>query len=140
MLCILVSVSPDQVWRGITKWTKLICAGSDLPQLLKAEWLGSLPHAVQLPYTEGDSYAKRVAEHAARRPARRVDSEVRAALPKPAVLPADVSKQKQKQQQPLQLQLEAQRKQQSAQQPVPDTRGPRPAIKGAGHLAVFEDR
>ncbi|CAL8470705.1 g10247 [Coccomyxa elongata] len=60
--------------------------GNSLPQLLKAEWRGSLPHAVQLPYEAGDSYAKRVLEHAASRPAQLPDR----ALPEARLIAAAV--------------------------------------------------
>ncbi|BDA45714.1 hypothetical protein COCOBI_07-5010 [Coccomyxa sp. Obi] len=67
--------------------------GSSLPQLLKAEWRGSLPHAVQLPYEAGDSYAKRVLEHAASRPAQVPNRALPEARPTAAVVRADKSHQ-----------------------------------------------
>lgn len=47
-----------------------------MPQLLKAEWRGSQPSAVQLPFESGDSYANRVSEHASSRPSMLINRTV----------------------------------------------------------------
>ena len=38
-----------------------------LPQMLKCEWRGGLPHAVQIPYAPGSGFEARMRQHAAPR-------------------------------------------------------------------------
>ncbi|KAK9903949.1 hypothetical protein WJX75_001135 [Coccomyxa subellipsoidea] len=106
--------------------------GSELPQLLKAEWQGSLPLAVQLSYEAGDSYAKRVSEHAASRPPQLVNSAVPDNRGKAPELRTDVRQQQQQRSGVANRLLSGQ-----------IARAQRPADKQQGypaHLAVFEDR
>jgi hypothetical protein len=75
--------------RSVAPRPSVLCAwgaGCGLPQMLKCEWRGGLPHAVQIAYGPRDSFDARVRQHAVQRQSRMQQA---AASARGSILPAD---------------------------------------------------